>query len=57
MGGEGPSPGSAPDGRHNRLTARVVGLFDSLGKIVGAIAGVIALAGTLGFLTFFATAS
>jgi hypothetical protein len=51
MGGEGPSPGSSSDGRHNRLTARVVGLFDSLGKIVGAIAGVIALAGTLGFLT------
>jgi hypothetical protein len=48
---EGPSPGSAPRGRLTRAAAGAVGLFDSLGKIVGAIAGVVALAGALGFLT------
>lgn len=44
-------PGDESRGRFTRLGAGAVGFFDSVGKVVGAIAGVLALATTLGLLT------
>jgi hypothetical protein len=51
MPAEGPPDGSSPRGRSARAAARVVGLFDSVGKVIGAVAGGLALAGALGVLT------
>lgn len=46
-----PDPADGERGRLSRAAAKVVGFFDSVGKIVGTVAGVLALAGGLGLVT------